>query len=63
MKVATDIMFTQMSEKSGIKKKGKSVAEMVKEFRQIEKGSMSGKPVVTPIDPDTLSFEEKIKAL
>ena len=38
MKVETDVMFTQMSEKSGIKKFGeKEVAATVKEYKQIEK--------------------------
>ena len=51
MQVATDVMFTQMSEKAGIKKSGeKPVTDMVKKYRQIDKGPMEGKPVVTPID-------------
>ena len=37
MKVATDVMFTQMSEKAGINKFGeKAVVAMVKEYIQIE---------------------------
>ena len=35
---------------------------MVKEFRQIDKGPMEGKPVVTVIDLGILSLEEKRKA-
>ena len=35
----------------------------MKEFRKIDKGSMSGKPVVTPINPDTLYFEDKSNSL
>ena len=39
MQVATDVMFTQMYAKSGIKQFGeKSVAAMVKECRHIDKG-------------------------
>ena len=36
---------------------------MVKEYREIDKGSMEGKPVVTPIGPDTLSYKYKRKEL
>ena len=56
MKVATDVIFTQISEKAGIKKFGeKAVVATVKEYRQIDKWPMDGKPVVTPINPDKLS--------
>ena len=49
-----------MSAKAGINKfEEKAVEAMEKEFRQIDKGPMEGKPLITPIDPDTLSFEEK----
>ena len=41
MKVATDVMFTQISAKAGIKKfREKAVAAMVKEYRHIDKGPM-----------------------
>ena len=64
MKVATDVMFTQISAKAGIKKfREKAVAAMVKEYRQIYKRPIEGKPVVTPIDPDTLSYKKNRKAL
>ena len=36
---------------------------MVTEHRKIEKGPIRDKPVVTPIDPDKLSFEDKRKVL
>ena len=39
------------------------MTSVMKEFRKIDKGSMSGKPVVTPINPDTLSFDDKSKVL
>ena len=64
MKVATDFMFTQMSEKEGMNKFGeKAVSVMVKEYRHIERGPMEGKPVVTPIDPVMLSYKDKRKSL
>ena len=57
-------MFTQISAKSGIKKFGeKAMAAMVKDYIYIDKGPIEGKPVVTPIDPDTLYYKEKRKAL
>jgi len=36
---------------------------MIKEFKQIHEGSMLGKPVVRPVDPHTLSFEQKKQEL
>ena len=64
MKVATDIMFMQMSAKSGIKKfVEKAVTTMVKEYRHMDKGPMEENPVVTPIDPETLFYKENSKAL
>ena len=56
MKLATYIMFTQMFG-------DKLVASMVKEYRKIEKVTMEGKPVITPIDQDMLSYKDKSKAL
>ena len=55
MKTETNVMFTKMSAKTDIKKFGeKAVSSIVKEYNQIEKGTIEGNPVVTPIDPDTL---------
>ena len=60
MKLATDIMLTRISEKSGIKIFGeKAVAAMVKEYRYIDKGPMEGNQIFTPIDTETLSYDEK----
>ena len=57
-------MFTKIHAKAGIKKFGmKAVAAMVKGYRQIDKGPMERKLVVTPINPDTLSYKEKMEAL
>ena len=36
---------------------------MVKEYRQIDKWTIEGKPVVTPIDPEMLYYEDKRKVL
>ena len=36
---------------------------MVKYFRQIDKGTITGKPLFTPIDPNTLLFKDKRKGL
>ena len=64
MKVETDVIITQISENAGINKCVEKVVEaMVKEYRQIDKGPMEGNPFVTPIDPETLSYEDKRKAL
>jgi len=49
-----------MSAKRGIKTFGeRAVAAMIKEFKQIHEGPMPGKPVVRPVDPHTLSSEQK----
>ena len=36
---------------------------MVKEYGRMDKGPMEKKPVVTPIDPDMLSYDDKRNAL
>ena len=47
-------MFTQMSAKVSIIVFGeKTMAAMVKKYKQTDKVKMEGKPVATPIDPDT----------
>ena len=64
MKVATNVMFTQMFAKSGIQIFGeKSVAPMIKELSKFDKGPMTVKPFVGPINPDTLSFYDKKNVL
>ena len=60
MKVATDVMFTQMSANTDIKKFGeKAVASLVKQYKQINNKPMYRKQVVTPIDTDTMSYKAK----
>ena len=36
---------------------------MIKSFGEIYKGLMTGKPVVTPINPEKLYFDNKMMAL
>ena len=36
---------------------------MVKEFQQLNEGAIPGKPVVDPVDPTTITSEEKHQAL
>ena len=49
----------QMNTRRGIKEFGqRAVAVMIKEFRQLGEGAFPGKPVVEPINMDTLSREE-----
>ena len=55
-----------MSASKGIKKFGeKGLAAVIKEFTQLNKGAVPSKhkPVVVPIDPNTLSKEDKQKAM
>ena len=64
MDIACNIMFTQMTAKAGIKKFGETaVVAILKEFKQLDEGAKPGNPVVIPTDANTLSIEEKRKAL
>ena len=56
--------FAQMQAHKGFKMFGdEAIAAMLKELTQLDQGAFPGKPVVEPIDPDTLSVEEKKRAL
>ena len=64
MKIACDVIFTQMTVNAGFKKfSAPAVAVMVKEFTQLNEGAVSVKPVVVPINSSTLTHMEKPKAL
>ena len=64
MKLATKVMFMQISANVGINKfREKAVSAMVKYYRQIDKRTIEGKPVATYINPDTLSYRYKRKGL
>ena len=64
MSKAVKALFTQMSAAKGIKKHGeKAIAVLLKELTQLDKGPMEGKNVVTPIEYDTLSEQDKKEAL
>ena len=53
-----------MSAAKGISMFGeRAVAAMIKELKQLDEGPMPGKRAVVPIDPDTLSKDEKSRAL
>ena len=64
MKIVCNVIFTQMNAKAGFKKYGgPTVAAMVKKITQLNKGAVPGKPVVVPIDANSLTDIEKRKAL
>jgi hypothetical protein len=64
MQTATAVMFTQMQAKVGIQQFGEeAIAALVKEFKQLDEGAIPGKRVVCPVDPGTLTKQEKIRAL
>ena len=64
MNRAVGVLFTQMTAKRGIKLFGeRAIAAMTKEFNQLDKGAFPGKPVVEPIDPTTLTKDEKQRAM
>ena len=61
---AHNVMFTQMNAKKGIKQFGeRAVAAIFKEFRQMDKGPMPGKPVFGPQDASKMTPLEKKKTL
>ena len=58
------MMFTQMNAKREINIfKQRTVAAMIKELIQLDRGVVDGKPVVIPIDPNLLTFQDKKLAL
>ena len=64
MRKAVGIVLTQMSAAKGIAKFGeRAVAAMIKELKQLDEGPMPGKRAVAPVNPDTLSKDEKSRAL
>ena len=64
MQAAVNVMFMQMNEKKGIKLFGKrDILEMIKQFKQRDKGSMPGEPAVIPLKPDKLTYAESRQAL
>ena len=58
------VFAQQMSAKKGIKKFGeRAIAALVKEFTQLDKGAVPGKPVVEGVDPGSIKSEERKKIL
>ena len=57
------VMFTKMQAQKLIEKFGeRSVSALFKEFKQLNDGAVPGKPVVCPVNPNTFTKEEKVKA-
>ena len=64
MRKTVHILLTQMSATKGFKMFGESaLAAMVKELKQLNNGTMPNKPVIVPINPDSLTEDEKTQAL
>ena len=66
IKTLKGIMCTQMPARIGIKKHGEvAIAAMFKELKQLNDGAVTEleHPVIRPIDPKTISEEEKERAL
>ena len=64
IKAAMNVMFIQMQATQGFKIfRERVAAAMIKELTQLEEGPIPGKKVVTAINPDTLSAEDKAKSL
>ena len=64
MAVKTTFLTAQMSAKKGIKQFGdRAIAAMVKEFTQLDQGAFPGKPVVCPIDADSITEQEMKMAM
>ena len=64
MKIACDKILTQLTANIGIKKFGEpTIAAMIREFTQMNEGTISGKPVVIPADASTLTYVEEQKVI
>ena len=64
MSKCMDICFVQMHATKGIKQLGeRAVAAMIREFAQLVEGAVEGKPAVDAITPESLSEEDKYRAL
>ena len=63
LRKAIHVLQTQMSANKGIKRFGqRAVAAMIKELKQLNYGAMDGKPVVDPIDPDSITPTKEKKS-
>ena len=61
---AVGVLFASMSFNKGLKKHGEvAVAKLFKELTQLDQGAAPDKPVCVPQCPDTLTAEDKKKAL
>ena len=57
-------MFTKMNAKKGIKLFGeRAIKDMFKECKQLDDGTMAGKPVVAPSNTDGINLLYKKKTL
>lgn len=64
MDIACNIIFTQLTVKSDMKKFGEtSVAAIFKEFKQLDDEEIPGKSVIIQMDANTLPVEKKHKVL
>lgn len=64
MNTALEVMFTQMTAKRGMKLFGEeAVAAIFKEYKQLDQGAKEGNPVVTPTPYESLTEDDKYKAL
>ena len=56
--------FDQMSARAGIKSFGAAaIAAMIKEFLQLDKGAFPGKPVVEPVNHNSILTQEQKEVL
>ena len=52
-------VFTQVSAKEGIRRWGDlAIAAIIKELKQLQEGTMPGKPVIEAIDPELPTEDE-----
>ena len=64
MKASVKVMFTQMHANKGIDLFGESyIEEMIKEFKQLDEGEMTGNNVAIPLNPYKLTNAEISQAL
>ena len=64
MQAAVNVIFNQIYATKGIKLFGeRSIADMMKEFKQLYEGAIPGKSLVVQLNPDELIDAENSQAL
>ena len=62
MQAEVNVLFMHMNTKKGIKQFGeRDIAATIKEFKQLYEGTIPGKTMVIPLNPDELTYAQRDK--